>query len=92
MRLRAELRRTRFLLADLTHRNAGAYWEAGFVEGLGKPVIYLCKESVFRENPTHFDTNHSQHILWDVERLGKCSAELVATIRATLPGEARMED
>lgn len=38
-RLRVEIRRSRFVIADITHRNPGAYWEAGFAEGLGKPVI-----------------------------------------------------
>jgi hypothetical protein len=31
-RLRVEIRRARFLIADLTHGNEGAYWEAGFAE------------------------------------------------------------
>jgi hypothetical protein len=92
VRLRAEIRRARFLIADLTHGNAGAYWEAGFAEGLGKPVIYMCKEAVFRANPTHFDTNHSHHVLWHPDRCEDCGRELSASIRATLPGEARMED
>jgi hypothetical protein len=34
-----EIRRCRFLIADLSDDNAGAYWEAGFAEGLGKDVI-----------------------------------------------------
>ena len=92
VRLRAELRRARFLIADLTHRNAGAYWEAGFMEGVGKPVIYLCKESVFQETATHFDTNHSQHVLWRMDDPVKCTNELKATIRATLPEEARFPE
>jgi hypothetical protein len=49
-----EIRRCRFLLADLSDDNAGAYWEAGFAEGLGKPVIYVCREG----KETHFDTDH----------------------------------
>jgi hypothetical protein len=28
-RLRVEIRQARFLVADLTHSNPGAYWEAG---------------------------------------------------------------
>ena len=91
VRLRAEIRRARFLVADLTHENPGSYWEAGFAEGLGKPVIYMCKKTVFEANRTHFDTNHSHHVLWDMESPEKCARELAATIRATLPGEARME-
>lgn len=39
--LRVAVRTSRFVIADLTHNNNGAYWEAGFAEGLGRPVIYL---------------------------------------------------
>jgi hypothetical protein len=45
-----EIRRCRFLIADLSDENAGAYWEAGFAEGLGKPVIYVCRAG----KRTHF--------------------------------------
>ena len=27
-----------FVIADLTHENRGAYWEAGYAEGLSKTV------------------------------------------------------
>lgn len=37
--LRVALRTSRFVIADLTHGTNGAYWEAGFAEGLGRPVI-----------------------------------------------------
>ncbi len=92
VRMRSELRRSRFAIADLTHGNPGAYWEAGFMEGLGKPVIYLCEEAVFGENPTHFDTNHSHHVRWNRSDLASCTEELMATIRATLPLEATAEE
>lgn len=45
--MRAQIRDAAFVLADLTDDNPGAYWEAGFAEGLGKPVIYLCEASKF---------------------------------------------
>ncbi len=90
--LRVEIRRARFLVADLTHDNSGAYWEAGFAEGLGKPVIYTCEKSVFESKGTHFDTNHSHTILWDIDDPVKAARDLKATIRATLPDEARMDD
>ena len=66
-RLRLEIRTSRFLIADLSHANAGAYWEAGFAEGLGRPVIYTCRKDVF-DNPKtkpHFDTNHYLTVVWD---------------------------
>jgi nucleoside 2-deoxyribosyltransferase len=93
-RLRVEIRQSRFLLADLTHHNKGAYWEAGFAEGLGKPVIYLCRKDVFEDKSqgTHFDTNHHLTVVWDLENLGEAAEKLKATIRATLPGEAQISD
>ena len=36
-RMRVELRTSRFVICDLTHGNRGAYWEAGFAEGIGRP-------------------------------------------------------
>lgn len=89
-RLRVEIRRSRFLIADITHENLGAYWEAGFAEGLGKPVIYTCQRDVF-SSVAHFDTNHHLTVMWDTD-FPQVAETLKATIRATLPGEARMED
>ncbi|WP_425065270.1 hypothetical protein [Reyranella sp.] len=93
-RLRAEIRSAAFLIADLTHRNAGAYWEAGFAEGLEKPVIYTCSKDVFDDPKSrpHFDVNHHTTIIWHSDHLQKAADELTATIRNTLPSEARMED
>ncbi len=89
-RLRVEIRNSRFLISDLTHDNRGAYWEAGYAEGLGKPVIYTCKKDVF--NKTHFDTNHHLTVIWDAANLQEAANELKATIRATLPDEAKLSD
>jgi len=95
-KLRVEIRRSKFLISDLTHGNNGAYWEAGYAEGLGLPVIYICEKIVFndKEKSTHFDTNHHLTVLWEntPKGLEQFSQELKNTIRATLPGEARMED
>ncbi|HMH29082.1 MAG TPA: hypothetical protein VK580_10880 [Steroidobacteraceae bacterium] len=93
-RLRVEIRQCRFLIADLTHGNAGAYWEAGYAEGLGRPVIYTCEKSVFddRTKGTHFDTNHHLTIVWEASSLDVAAKKLKATIRATLPDEAILSD
>lgn len=90
--LRIEIRTSRFLIADLTHENRGAYWEAGYAEGLGKPVIYTCEKSRFEQLNTHFDTNHHTTILWDRGNLDQASSNLKNTIRATLPDEAKLID
>jgi hypothetical protein len=83
-RLRVEIQSSRFLLVDLTHRNLGAYWEAGYAEGLGKPVIYTCEHSKFEE-VSHFDTNHRLHVLWNRADIEPALKKLKATIRATIP-------
>lgn len=88
--MRVEIRQSRFLIADLTHFNQGAYWEAGFAEGLGKPVIYTCHKDAFEEQGTHFDTNHHLTVKWDPENIGEAVEKLKATIRATLPEEAKL--
>ena len=94
-RLRVEIRACRFLIADLSHANKGAYWEAGYAEGLGKPVIYTCDKTVFEDpkNPDkpHFDTNHHLTIVWDREKPQEAAENLKATIRATFP-DARQQD
>ena len=89
-----EIRRCRFLIADLSDDNAGAYWEAGFAEGLGKPVIYICAEKDESGNriSTHFDTDHRHTVRWDLSKVAETSKRLKAVIRNTLLGEAVQED
>jgi nucleoside 2-deoxyribosyltransferase len=87
-----EIRTSRFLISDLTHENAGAYWEAGFAEGLGKPVIYTCEKSEFEMHKTHFDTNHHLTVIWEMDDPEAVVEKLKATIRATLLGGAKLID
>lgn len=91
-RLRVEIRKARFLIADLTDGNLGAYWEAGYAEGLGRPVVYTCEAAYFSEKGTHFDTSHHHTVLWSLEDLPSAGQRLRDTIRATLPHEAVLED
>ena len=62
----AELRRSRFVVADFTHGEDGArgsvYYEAGFAHGLGIKVIFACRQDAVQS--LHFDTNHYNHIVW----------------------------
>jgi hypothetical protein len=90
--IRAALLSARFVISDLTHGSYGAYWEAGFAEGRGIPVIYTCEKEAWERNKSHFDTNHMVTIVWDADNLKKAEDALVATIRATLRGEAKQND
>lgn len=82
--MRAQIRDSAFVIVDLTHDNSGAYWEAGYAEGLGKPVIYICERSKFDEAQTHFDTNHCTTVIWSIDEPDHFKSELVATIRRSL--------
>lgn len=95
-RMRVEIRTSRFLVCDLTHGNRGAYWEAGFAEGLGRPVFYVCRADVLvsedREVAPHFDTRQQLIIPWDADDPAPGMQALKDAIRATLPDVARMKD
>ena len=62
----AEIRRSRFVVADFTHGDdgsrGGVYYEAGFAHGLDIPVVFSCREDVFET--IHFDTRQYNHIIW----------------------------
>ena len=62
----AEIRRSRFVVADFTHGEKGirgsVYYEAGFALGLGIPVIYSCRQDQIEK--LHFDTRQYYHIAW----------------------------
>lgn len=95
-RMRVEIRTSRFLVCDLTHGNRGAYWEAGFAEGIGRPVFYICRRDVQQSQDSeirpHFDTAHQLILGWAEETIADDMAALKAAIRATLPTEATLED
>ena len=78
----AEIRRSRFLVADMTHGESGprggVYFEAGFALGLGLPVLYSCRSDKFNE--IHFDTRQYYHIKWDTPE--ELHGELVKRIGA----------
>ena len=74
----AEIRRSRFVVADFTHDaeqgvRGGVYFEAGFAYGLGLPILYTCQEDL--KEKLHFDTRQYPHILW------KTPEELYAKLR-----------
>ena len=62
----AEIRRSRFVVADFTHGRGGVrggvYYEAGFAHGFNIPVIFTCRENIFGK--IHFDTRQYNHIVW----------------------------
>lgn len=78
----AEIRKSRFLVADFTGHRGGVYFEAGYALGLGIPVIWTCREEDLEES--HFDTRQYNHIAWKDEQdlFGKLKRRIEATIPA----------
>lgn len=82
----AEIRRSRFVVADFTHGETGArggvYYEAGFAHGLGLPVIFTCRKDKIDE--AHFDTRQFYHILWEQENIEDLRKQLTDRILAAI--------
>ncbi len=76
-----EIREARFVVAELTGHNNGAYFEAGYALGNGKDVIQVCQKSKFGEDG-HFDVKQVNTILWDTPE--ELTTRLIARIKATI--------
>jgi hypothetical protein len=61
-RIIAEIRRSRFVVADFTGHRGGVYYEAGFAHGLALPVIFTCRDDHL--NNLHFDVRQYNTIVW----------------------------
>ena len=71
----SEIRKSRFLVADFTCElvkanrhltgipRGGVYYEAGFAQGIGIPVIWSVRSDCI--DYVHFDTRQYAHIVWD---------------------------
>jgi hypothetical protein len=66
----AQIRRSRFMVADFTDQRGGVYFEAGFAWGLHLPVIWTCRKDWFGQ--LHFDIRQFNCIEWtDPESLAE---------------------
>ena len=61
----AEIRRTKFLIADFSGLRSGVFFEAGFAKGLGREVIFTVREADVEKLKEHFDTRQYNHIVYD---------------------------
>ncbi len=99
-RLEVAIKNARFVVAELSHSNNGAYmtvaeniaWEAGFAKGLGKPVIYMYNKDIGGKPTPHFDVGSDQIVFWEVGKPENAAQSLKDIIRNTLFGEANQSD
>ena len=78
----AEIRRSRFIVADFTGTRGGVYYEAGFAHGLNVPVIFTCREDWLEK--VHFDIRQYNFIRWTNEDLKKLQNDLINRITRTI--------
>ena len=88
-RIIAEIRRSRFVVADFTHGENGVRgsvcYEAGFADGLDIPVVFTCR--VGQEASLPFDTRQYNHILWETpEKLRERLSERISATIGDGPG------
>ena len=78
----AQIRRSKFVVADFTKHRGGVYYEAGFAHGLGLPVIMTCRDDYFSE--IHFDIRQYNCIVWNQDNLDEFKKSLEYRIEAIL--------
>jgi hypothetical protein len=61
----AEVKRSGIVLADFTEQKPNVYYEAGFAQGLGTPVIKTCRKDELKAGKCAFDTRQYPHIEWE---------------------------
>jgi nucleoside 2-deoxyribosyltransferase len=76
----AEIRRSKYVVADFSGDRGGVYYEAGFAFGLGRPVIWTVRKSDLPK--VHFDTRQYNHLVYEtaVELREKLTNRIKATI------------
>lgn len=73
----AEIKESRFIIADFSGQKHGVYFESGFALGLNIPVIWTCEKG--ETKLLHFDTRQYNHIVWKTGE--DLKAQLVDRIR-----------
>lgn len=78
----AEIRKSKFVVADFTGHRGGVYFEAGFAKGLGIEVFWTCREDELEE--LHFDVRQYNCIPWRADALEDFRERLRLRIESVL--------
>ena len=75
----AEIKNSRFLIADVTGHKHGVYYEAGFAQGLDRQVLWSVREDDL--DNVHFDTRQFSHVVWkDIKDLQEKLYEMICAV------------
>lgn len=90
-RIISEIRMSKFVIADFTFNNQGAYYEAGLARGLGKKVIHTVMKGHTKDpddkfKHLHFDVQQINYMEWSnpAELRGRIADRIRATIEEDL--------
>ena len=61
----AQIKRSRFMVADFTGQRYGVYFEAGMMMGFGRTVIWLCDKKELDGGKLHFDVRQFNFIAYE---------------------------
>lgn len=75
-----EIKKSKFAICDCTQQKQGVYFEAGFMMGLSRPVIWTCNKNDLKN--IHFNTEHYNYITW--EDSNELYEKLLNRIQATI--------
>jgi len=93
-RIVAQIRQSRFVVADLTRNRGGVYYEAGFARALGMEVFLTSDASQLVAGScdrVHFDVAHLHILAWEPGQLDLFTENLRARIEAVLGRGPRNE-
>ncbi len=76
-----QIKNSRFVIAELSHHNNGAYYEAGYALGMGKEVIHICKKDELKSG-LHFDVAQVNTIVY--ENIDELPNRIFKRIKATI--------
>jgi len=81
----AGIRRSRFVVADVSEQNAGVYFEAGFALGLDKKVVWTCEQAKLDTHKhIHSDTQQYKVVPWTLGQYEDFAMRLTRRIDATI--------
>ncbi|MBZ5564212.1 MAG: hypothetical protein LAP13_17545 [Acidobacteriia bacterium] len=84
----AQIRRSRFMVADFTGQRYGVYFEAGIMLGLGRTVIWMCDKKELDGEKLHFDVRQFNFIDYEsVQDARKRLYNRILAIEGEGPGQ-----
>ncbi len=80
----SEIKKSRFIIADLTGNKHNVYYEIGYAMGHNIPIILTCRKKEFNKDEVKFDIRQYPIILYENEDYSDLIDELKETINARI--------